>query len=139
MVNQRVSEIISCDSGQCWRVVDSGQWSGIMMWSIIMEGDSPISVHYLFNPGAFTAVRQGLSKYLTAQDTHISPTSTKHGRNISIHNKILSLRSQSTIQEYRPFLLLVLGKLIRKPQTNISIFKLNQPRGHFIEIFKTSL
>ena len=50
-----------------------------------------------------TAVHQGLSKYLTAQDTHIILTSTNHSRTLSSHGNILSLQSQSTIQEYKTF------------------------------------
>ena len=50
-----------------------------------------------------TAVHQGLSKYLTAQDTHISPTSTNHSRTLSSNGNLLSLQSQSTIQEYKTF------------------------------------
>ena len=61
-----------------------------------------------------TAVHQGLSKYLTAQDTHISPTSSNHSRPLSSHGNLLSLQSQSTIQEYKPFLCLILSKLIWK-------------------------
>ena len=48
-----------------------------------------------------SAVHQGLSKYLTAQDTHISPTSTNHRRTLSSHGNLLSLQSQSTIQKCR--------------------------------------
>ena len=50
-----------------------------------------------------TAVHQGLSKYLTAQDTHISPTSTNQRRTLSSHGNLLSLQSQSTIQEYKTY------------------------------------
>ena len=50
-----------------------------------------------------TAVQQGLSKYLTAKDTHISPTSTNQSRTLSSHVNLLSLQSQSTIQEYKTF------------------------------------
>ena len=50
-----------------------------------------------------TAVHQGLSKYLTAQDTHISQTSTNHSRTLSSHVNLLSLQSQSTIQECKTF------------------------------------
>ena len=50
-----------------------------------------------------TAVHQGLSKYLTAQDTHISPTSTNHSRTLSSYGNLLSLQSQSTIQEHKTF------------------------------------
>ena len=59
---------------------------------------------FLFLPlcqlSTYTAVHQGLSKYLTAQDTHISPTSTNHIRTLSSHGSLLSLQSQSTKQEY---------------------------------------
>ena len=48
-----------------------------------------------------TAVHQGLSKYLTAKDTRISPTLTNHRRTLSSHGNQLSLQSQSTIQEYK--------------------------------------
>ena len=62
-----------------------------------------------------TAVHQGLSKYLTAQDTHISQTSSNHRRTLSNHDNLLSLQSQSTIQEYKKkILFLVLSKLIQK-------------------------
>ena len=67
-----------------------------------------------FHRAAVTAVHQGLSKYLTAQDTHISPTSTNHSRTLSSHGNLLSLQSQSRIQEYKTFLFLVLSKLIQK-------------------------
>ena len=50
-----------------------------------------------------TAVHQGLSKYLTAQDTHISPTSTHHSKTLSSHGNLLSLQSQSKIQEHKTF------------------------------------
>ena len=50
-----------------------------------------------------TAVHQGLSKYLTAQDAHISPTLSNHSRTLSCHGNLLSLQSQSTIQEYKTF------------------------------------
>ena len=62
----------------------------------------------------FTAVHQGLPKYLTAQDTHISPTSSNHSRTLPSHGNLLSLQSQSTIQEYKTFLFLILSELIRK-------------------------
>ena len=45
-----------------------------------------------------TAVHQGFSKYMTAQDTHISPASTNHHTTLSSHANLLSLQSQSTIQ-----------------------------------------
>ena len=50
-----------------------------------------------------TAVHQNVSKYLTAQDTHISPTLTKNSRTLLRHGNLLSLQSQSTIQEYKAF------------------------------------
>jgi hypothetical protein len=61
-----------------------------------------------------TAVHQGLSKYLAVQDTHISPTSTNQSRTLSSHGNLLSLQSQSTIQEHKTFSVLVLSKLIQK-------------------------
>ena len=67
------------------------------------------------NPSStLTAVHQGLSKNLTAQDTHISTTSTNHSRTLSSHGNLLSLQSQFTIQEYKKNLFLTLSKLILK-------------------------
>ena len=60
------------------------------------------------------ALHQGFSKYLTVQDTHCSPTPTKHSRTMSSHGNLLSLQSQSTIQESKAFLCLVLIKFIQK-------------------------
>ena len=42
-------------------------------------------------PSDGTALHQGLSKYLTAQDTHITPTLTKHNRTPATLGKLLSL------------------------------------------------
>ena len=50
-----------------------------------------------------TAVHQGLSKYLNAQETPISPNSTKHSRTLSSHGNLLSIQSQSTIEVYKAF------------------------------------
>ena len=36
-----------------------------------------------------TAVHQGLSQYLTAKDTHISPTSIKHSKTLLSHSYLL--------------------------------------------------
>ena len=60
-----------------------------------------------------TAVHQGLSKYLTAQDTHISPTSTNHSRNLSSHGNLLSNHSLQ-YKTIKLFLFLELSKLIQK-------------------------
>ena len=49
----------------------------------------------LCHPG--TALRGGLSKYLTAHDTHLSPTTSKHTRTSSSHGGLLSLQYLSTI------------------------------------------
>ena len=62
-----------------------------------------------------TAIHQDLSKYLTAQDNQISPTSTKPSKALSSHGNLLSLQSQSTMQEWKTFFLfLVLSKQIPK-------------------------
>ena len=59
--------------------------------------------YYYKQQQTHTAVHQGLSKYLTAQDTHVSPTSTNHSRTLSSHGNLLSFESQSTIEEYKTF------------------------------------
>ena len=61
-----------------------------------------------------TAIHQGLSKYLTAINSHIIPTSTKYSRTLSSHGNLKSILSQSIMQKIRLFLCLVLSKLIRK-------------------------
>ena len=50
-----------------------------------------------------TALHQGSSKYLTAQDTHITPTLTKHSKTSSRLVKLLSVEPQSIIQMNRAF------------------------------------
>ena len=45
-----------------------------------------------------TALHQGLSKYLTAQDTQVMPTLTKHSRTLARMSIIASLHQESTIQ-----------------------------------------
>ena len=61
-----------------------------------------------------TALHQGLSKNLTAQDTHITPTLTKHKQTLARLGKLLFLQQRSTIQKNGPFLSLVLSKLFTK-------------------------
>ena len=60
-----------------------------------------------------TALHQGLSKYLTAQDTHITPALIKHNRTLAWLGNLLSLQPRSTIQ-VNDFLSLVLSELIKK-------------------------
>ena len=50
-----------------------------------------------------TALHRGLSKYLTAQDTHITPTIIKQNRTLARLGNLLSLQPQSTIQINRAF------------------------------------
>ena len=45
-----------------------------------------------------TALHRGSSKYLTAQDTHITPTLTKHSKTSARLVKLLSLQPESIIQ-----------------------------------------
>ena len=45
-----------------------------------------------------TALNQGLSKYLTAQDTCGTPTLTKHNRTLARLGNLLSLQPRSTIK-----------------------------------------
>ena len=47
-----------------------------------------------------TALHRGLSKYLTAQDTHGTPTLTKHNRSLARLGYLLSLKPWSTIKVY---------------------------------------
>ena len=62
---------------------------------------SSLSFSIKYTLSKITAVHQGVSKYLTAQDTHISPTSTNRSSTLSSHGNLLSLQSKSTIQEYK--------------------------------------
>ena len=48
--------------------------------------------------GKSTALHQGSSKYLTAQDTHITLTQTKHDKTVTRFVKLLSLQPRSIIQ-----------------------------------------
>ena len=67
-------------------------------------GHSPIQIFtHKYVPPYETFTHQSLSKYLTAQDTHFSPTITKRCRNMSSHGNLLSLQAQSTIQETKAF------------------------------------
>ena len=50
-----------------------------------------------------TAFHQGLSKYLTAQDTHVTPTLTKHSITLARIGNLVSLHTGSTIQLNRAF------------------------------------
>ena len=45
-----------------------------------------------------TALHWGLSKYLTAQYTHFTPTQSKHDRSLSSHVSLQSYKSWSTIR-----------------------------------------
>ena len=74
---------------------------------------------------AVTAVHQGLSKYLTAQDTHISTTSTNHSRTLSSHGNLLSLQPQSTIQKYKTFFVPSIVKTIPKTCYSFELEQLN--------------
>ena len=67
-----------------------------------------------------TALHQGLSKCLTAQDTHFSPTPTKHSRTLSSYGNPLAFQSQYTIQVYRLFLCLGLSIFNQKLDVGIS-------------------
>ena len=65
--------------------------------------------------GGGTALHQGLSKYLTAQDTRGTPTLTKHNRTLSRLGNLLPLQPRSTTNvNWVFFLSLVLIKLIKK-------------------------
>ena len=61
-----------------------------------------------------TAFHLGWVKYLTPQDTHITPTLTKHKKTLARLVKLISLQQRSITQIIGPVLSLVLSKLIKK-------------------------
>ena len=81
-----------------------------------------------------TALHQGLSKYVTVQDTHITPTLNKHSRTIVRIDALVSLHQGSTIHAKRA---LILSKLMKKKTryryelgTNkIPVFSFLKPNG----------
>ena len=80
---------------QSWHLADSPDtWVSVLTpgWQSWQLADSPAQLS-----------NKALSKYLAAQDTHISPTSTNHSRSLSSYGNLLSLKSQSTIEEYKTF------------------------------------
>ena len=68
---------------------------------------------HVSRPPGVTAVQQGLSKYLTAQDIHISATSTNHSRTPAMVTYSPSNHSPQ-YKNIKLFLFLVLSKLIQK-------------------------
>ena len=48
-------------------------------------------------------IHQVLSKYMTAQDTHVTPTLTKHNRTLARIGNLVSLHLGSKIPENRVF------------------------------------
>ena len=62
---------------------------------------SNINIYWSFencNYWKLTALHQGFSKYLSAQDTHVTPTVTKCNITLARLRKLLSLKPRSTIK-----------------------------------------
>ena len=62
---------------------------------------SNINIYWSFencNYWKLTALHQGFSKYLSAQDTHVTPTLTKYNITLARLGKLLSLKPRSTIK-----------------------------------------
>ena len=62
----------------------------------------------------------GLSKNLTAQDIHFSPTRSKYNKTMLSHNSLLSLKPGSKIKVDKAFLSLVLNNPIQKLDVALS-------------------
>ena len=100
---------ISIEPGKCLEVIYQLKLVGVMITSdLTWQAHVDYTVKRVngklwqlarFRRLGATAVHQSLSKFLTAQDTHISPTSTKQSRTLSSHGNLIYLQSQSTMQE----------------------------------------
>ena len=87
--------------------IDAGLGPGLADVADVLAYALPLDVScllfFFFSLPHPTALHQGLSKFLTAQDTHSTPTITKHSRTLARIGNLVSLHPGSRIQENRAF------------------------------------